>query len=234
MEPSLRIGRVDVELSGVSLDIREGDLRRLLHHVAELPGKSQAGFSIHGGGLDKENITTGSGDRQSSGYTRNVGAIGRFVLPNLGLAEVIPDVGLIDQDRRGLRLLGDLALRHSGGNLASQLAQFPLEVSDAGFSRVAVDDRRHCTIGDLELLRLQTGVANLARQKMICCNLYLLVVGVPVDTDHLGPVEQRAGNGLDHVGGGDEQHLGKVKVHFEIVVPECVVLSGVENLEQRR
>ena len=48
------------------------------------------------------------------------------------------------------------------------------------------------------------------------------------------PVEQGPGDGVDHVGRGDEQHLGQVEVHLEVVVPEGVVLGRVEHLEQRR
>ena len=39
---------------------------------------------------------------------------------------------------------------------------------------------------------------------------------------------------LDHVGGGDEQHVGQVEVELEVVVAERVVLRRVEHLEQRR
>ena len=37
---------------------------------------------------------------------------------------------------------------------------------------------------------------------------------------------------LDHVGGGDEQHVGQVQVELEVVVAERVVLRRVEHLEQ--
>ncbi len=62
----------------------------------------------------------------------------------------------------------------------------------------------------------------------------LLGLGVAVDPDDLHPVEQRARDGLDHVGGGDEQHPRQVEVDLEVVVAERVVLRRVEHLEQRR
>ena len=43
-----------------------------------------------------------------------------------------------------------------------------------------------------------------------------------------------AGDGVEHVGGGDEQHAGQVEVDLEVVVPERVVLGRVEHLEQGR
>ena len=42
------------------------------------------------------------------------------------------------------------------------------------------------------------------------------------------------GDGVEHVGGGDEQHVRQVEVDLEVVVAERVVLRGVEHLEQRR
>ena len=43
-----------------------------------------------------------------------------------------------------------------------------------------------------------------------------------------------AGDVLEEVGGGDEQHLREVERHAEVVVGEGVVLRRVEHLEQRR
>ena len=62
----------------------------------------------------------------------------------------------------------------------------------------------------------------------------LLVLGVAVEAHELHAVEQRAGDGVDHVGGGDEDHVGQVEVDLEVVVAEGVVLGRVEHLEQRR
>ena len=39
---------------------------------------------------------------------------------------------------------------------------------------------------------------------------------------------------LEHVGGGEEQHVGQVEVDLEVVVAERVVLRRVEHLEQGR
>jgi hypothetical protein len=62
----------------------------------------------------------------------------------------------------------------------------------------------------------------------------LLGLGVAVEADDLQAVEQGPGDGVDHVGGGDEHDLGQVEVDFEVVVTEGVVLGRVEHLEQGR
>ena len=74
----------------------------------------------------------------------------------------------------------------------------------------------------------------LAGEQVVAGDGDLLVLGVAVEPDDLHAVEQRAGDGLEHVGGGEEQHVGQVEVDLEVVVAERVVLRRVEHLEQRR
>ena len=63
---------------------------------------------------------------------------------------------------------------------------------------------------------------------------HLLVLRVAVDADELHAVQERAGDGVGHVGRGDEQHLGQVQVDLQVVVAEGVVLRRVEHLQQGR
>src|SRR5213079_659588 len=62
----------------------------------------------------------------------------------------------------------------------------------------------------------------------------LLVLGVAVEGDQLHPVQQRAGDGLQGVGRGQEHDVGQVQLDLEVVVAEGVVLFRVQDLEQRR
>ena len=50
----------------------------------------------------------------------------------------------------------------------------------------------------------------------------------------LHAVQQRAGDVLEEVGGGDEEHLREIERHAEVVVGERVVLRRIQHLEQRR
>ncbi len=61
----------------------------------------------------------------------------------------------------------------------------------------------------------------------------LLVLGVAVERDKLHAVKQRAGDRVEHVGRGQEDHVGQVQVHVQVVVAERVVLRRVQHLEQR-
>ena len=86
----------------------------------------------------------------------------------------------------------------------------------------------------LDLVGAERGALQLAPEQVVAGDGHLLVLGVAVEADDLHPVEQRPGDGVDHVGGGDEQHLGQVELHLEVVVAEGVVLCRIEHLEQRR
>ena len=71
-----KTGRVDAQRLGVRAHVGEGDLRRLLHDVAQLAGEGQALGPVHHRGLDVEHVATGSGDGQAGGHAGHRGAVG--------------------------------------------------------------------------------------------------------------------------------------------------------------
>ena len=62
----------------------------------------------------------------------------------------------------------------------------------------------------------------------------LLLGHVARDVDDLHAVPQRVGDGVQHVGRAQEEHLGQVHRHIQIVIHEAGVLLGVQHLQQRR
>ncbi len=121
-----------------------------------------------------------------------------------------------------------------GGDLAQQPAQLALERANPRLTGVVPHDDPKGIVGDVDLVGAQGRPLQLATDQMVAGDRHLLVLGVAVETDDLHPVEQRPGDGVDHVGGGDEQDLGQVQLDLEIVVAEGVVLRRVEHLEQGR
>ena len=81
---------------------------------------------------------------------------------------------------------------------------------------------------------MQAGALELPWQQVALGDEDLLVLGVAVEAHQLHPVEQRRGDGVGDVGGGDEDHVAEVELDLEVVVAERVVLRGVEHLEQGR
>src|ERR1051325_4827405 len=69
---------------------------------------------------------------------------------------------------------------------------------------------------------------------MVAGDRQLLFFGVTGDFEHLHPIAQRRRNRIENVRGGDEQHLGEVERHVEVMIAERVVLLWIEYFQQRR
>jgi hypothetical protein len=108
-----------------------------------------------------------------------------------------------------------------------------LELADAGLARVVGHDLLQEDVVDDDLALLEPVPLELPRPEVAVRDRELLVDGVAVERDDLHAVEQRPGDALDEVRGGDEEHLGQVELDVEVVVAERVVLRRVEHLEQR-
>src|SRR6185436_17700515 len=57
--------------------------------------------------------------------------------------------------------------------------------------------------------------------------------GVARKIHDLHTVEERSGNVLDEIRGGNKQHFAQIERNAEVVIGEGVVLSRIEHLEQR-
>ena len=84
------------------------------------------------------------------------------------------------------------------------------------------------------VLRRQPVVLHLLVDQVIGRDLQLLFLGVAGELEHFHAVAQRRRNRIEHVRRGDEQHLGQIERHVEVVIAERVVLLRIEHLEQRR
>ena len=50
---------------------------------------------------------------------------------------------------------------------------------------------------------------------------------------HLAAIQERRGDGIQRVGCANEQHLTEINRNIQVMVPERMVLFGVQNLQQR-
>ena len=121
---------------GVRAHVGERDARRLLHHVAELPGEDEPVLLAgHRGGLDEEDVAARAGHGQAGRHPGDRGPLGRL-LEELLPAERVADDVQVDRHRR-LDLPGGDPRR----GLAQHLAELALELADAGLARVLAHDR---------------------------------------------------------------------------------------------
>ncbi len=80
----------------------------------------------------------------------------------------------------------------------------------------------------------QAVLGQLPRDQVAVGDEQLLLLGVAGQVDHLHPVGQGRGDGVEQVGRGDEHDPREVERHVQVVVGEGVVLLRVEHLQQGR
>src|SRR5206468_2886596 len=171
----------------------------------------------------------GRSPSQAHGYTGLARALHQFGLQAvLRHSQEIRDVLGRDQQLVGA------AFRDPARLLAAERGDLALEAAHAGLARVVPDQVRQAFTRELDLLGPAHAVLlRLLRDEMLVGDLDLLFFGVPLQLHQLHAVEKRRRDGVEHVGGADEQDFGKVKLHVEIVVAEVRVLLGVKDFEQR-
>ncbi len=123
-------------------------------------------------------------------------------------------------DFRSHQQLFRLALGKTAGLLAADGAQSAFQVAHAGFASVVPDHVQNGVFRKFNLLFGDPVFFDLPRDQVLECDVYLLFFGVTLEFDDLHAVAQRLGDGIEHVGGGNEQHLGEVERNVQVVVAE--------------
>ena len=223
----LEHGRVERQLAGARLHQRQRRLRAFLHDVAELAGEDQLAAARQARGLDEQDVAAHRRPGEPSRHAGNAGAQRHLALEP-ARAEDARHVGRLDVH------VFRLTTGDAHGGIAHDGADLALEIAAAGLPRVATHDRGERLVGEAQLLRLEAVRPELALDQVAFGDLELFFLGVAGQLDHLHAIAQRAGHGVEHVGGGDEQHLRQVEGRAQVIVAESRVLLGVEHLEQRR
>jgi len=223
VEPS----RVQVELLGAHLEQGECGLRRFFHDLAELAREDEAASAGGAAGLDEEDVAAVRRPGEAGGDAGHAGAQGHLVFVAAGAQDGV-EIGDVDVALAGLAL-GDL-----DGDVTRDAADLALEIAQARLARVIAHDRGERVVADAALLGRQPGRLDLAPHQILARDLDLVIRGVAGQFDHLDPIAQGAGDLVEHIGRTDEQHLGEIEVHGQVIVVEIVVLLRVEHLQQRR
>ena len=227
--PSQVVGR-DVELVGVRAHPGEGDLRRLLHHVAELAGerRGRSSPSIRVASTKRTSppvpvtarpvATPGTAVRSAASCQKRCRPSASRTLRrgrSRSAASASPDAIRVAVLRSSLP-----SSRSSWRTPASRV-----------YSVTIVCEQ---LVRDLDLVLAQAVPLALPRPEVAAGDRDLLVDRVAVEADDLHAVEQRPRDRLGDVRGRDEDDLREVELDVEVVVAERVVLRRVEHLEQRR
>src|SRR6185436_7824043 len=118
-------------------------------------------------------------------------------------------------------------------NLSAHRRDLPFKTSQARFLGVLVDHHAERIVGEVDLTLRQAVFFNLFGYEMPLGNLELFLLGITAELNDLHAIAERRLNGIQHVRGGYEHHVGEIECDAEVIVAECEVLLGSENLEKR-
>ncbi len=207
--------------------VGHGGLRRLLHHVAQLSREPQSPLAADRQRFDEEDVPA---DRRpgQTGRDANLVSLQELVGEVLDGSEHLFDGG------GGDAVAARLSLRDGHRHLATDRADLPLEVAEAGLPRVCLDDLPDAAVGELDVRLGDAVLLHLLRDQVALRDRELLLDGVAGQADDLHAVQERGLDRVEDVRRGDEEHLREVVGHVQVVVAEREVLLRVEDLEEGR
>ncbi len=107
----------------------------------------------------------------------------------------------------------DNAFRYLYGYIAADTADFTLQVANASFTGVMVDDFMQGTLGDTALFCIQAIGLHLTFDQVTFGNLCFFLLCVARQLDHFHTVTKRTRNGIRHIGRADKHDAGQIKRH---------------------
>jgi hypothetical protein len=125
-----------------------------------------------------------------------------------------------------------LRVDHLARHLPADVANFPLQIPDAGLSRVVLNQPLQSVVGKLDLVVRQSGLLHLFADQETLGDLQLLIFGVAGKPDDLHPVLQGGWNRVQNVSRRDEEDLTQIILHIQIVVNKHKILLGIQHFEQ--
>ncbi len=215
----------------MSLHVLQGDDGTFLHHVAQISGQRElTGLAFGERCLDEENLSAYACPGQSGHHAGVIVALIDVAI-EWRLTQQVFNLRRVDGRGRQFSLQSFAESKLSQGfvNLLFQL-------SHAALTCILLDNLFQSLLGKLELwvVLVESCVLQLTGNKVAFGYLNLLLGDVSRHLDDLHTVEQRARNGVEVVGSGNEERLGEVVVYVEEVVVEGRVLLWVEHFEQCR
>ena len=217
---------IDLERITPAADVAQRCLGALLHDIAQLAREDQQALPRHPQGLDEQHVAAHGGPGQARDHA-DAWSLEALVLQELHGAQQLVE-GLVVEGE----LLLEGALGHAAGHLAADGAELPLQLAHAGLAGVARDDGLERLLGDGHVLLGDAVLLELLGDQVLLGDAQLLLQRVAVEVDDLHAVLEGRVDGLQLVGVGQEEHLTKINGHIQVVVPEGVVLLGVQHLQQ--
>ena len=218
--------RVDLEGLAPAPDVAEGRLGALLHDVAQLPREGEQPLAGHLEGLDEEHVPPHRGPGQARDHA-HPGGLQALVLEEFHGTQQVMDADFIQGE-----LLLQSVFGHPPGHLAADGADLALQLAQTRLPRIARDDGFQGLLWNRDLLACDAVLFQLLGDQVLLGDADLFFQRVAAQVDHLHAVPKGRMDGFQLVGVGQEQHLGEVQGHVQVVVAEGMVLLGIQHLEQ--
>lgn len=107
-----------------------------------------------------------------------------------------------------------------------------VQISYSGLSAIPPDEVREGVVGDEDVVFGERSLGANGRNEIVFGDVEFFLPHISRQRDELHAITKRAGNGFISVGSADEEDLREVDRHIKIVISECLVLLGVQHLEQ--
>ena len=127
-----------------------------------------------------------------------------------------------------------MSLNQFARHLTAEISNFALQVSNAGFASIGLDQSLQSSVGKLHLFIRNAGVLPLLGDQKAFGNLQFFKLGIPGKPNDFHAILQGRRNGVQHVGGGDKEHLAQVILDVQVMIHERAVLFRIENFQQCR
>src|SRR5271157_5766414 len=221
--------RVDAVAFGVGTSPGQSSGHGFLHDFAQMAGHGELLATTHAAGFDEDDVAAHGSPDEADGDAGLLDALLDFLLR----AELRHTQEFAHHLRRDHHLVG-LALGDTASLLTDEGGYFAFEIAHTRLARIAVDDLPQPLLREFELFAFLHAVFfGLLRDQVLARDVDLLFASVAGEFDDLHAIAQRIRDGIHPVGGGDEDDLGKVEGHVEIVIAEGIVLLRIENLHER-
>ena len=125
-----------------------------------------------------------------------------------------------------------LLLQHIGHGFSGQGGDGSFQITYTGLHRIAFDDELDGIVREDQLVFLEIMFLQNLWNQMLLRDVQLLFIGVAVDFNDFHSVQKRSWYGIQRVCSGDEHDLGKVHLHFQIMVSECGVLLRIQHFQE--